>query len=49
MMGGVSTDFNQVIDSIQIDHQEVGKAKKGDDVGVKVLEKVREGYQVFKV
>ena len=49
IIGGESTDFNQKVDSIQVDHKVVKKAKKGDSVGMKVSEKVREGYQVYKV
>ena len=47
--GGQNTDFNQVIESMQVDHNEVKTAKKGDSVGLKVSEKVREGYQVYKI
>jgi putative protease len=46
--GGESTDFNQVVESMQVDHEKVKSAKKGDSVGLKVKEKVREGYLVFK-
>ena len=49
IVGGQSTDFNQTVDSMQVDHQEVRSAKKGDDVALKVSEKVREGYKVYKV
>ena len=49
IIGGESTDFNQEIDSMQIDHKIVKKAKKGDSVGLKVSEQVREGYQVYKI
>ena len=49
IVGGESTDFNQAVDSMQVDHKEVKSAKKGDDVGLKVSEKVREGYKVYKV
>lgn len=49
IVGGENTDFNQKVDSMQADHKEVQKAKKGDSVGMKVLEKVREGYRVYKV
>lgn len=45
---GGETDFEQKIDSMQIHHKSVDKAKKGDEVGVKVKEKVRKGYKVFK-
>ena len=48
-LGGENTDFNQKIDSMQVDHKEVKKAKKGDSVGLKVSEKVREGYQIYKI
>lgn len=47
--GGQETDFTQEIASMQIDHEEIASAKKGDEVGVKVKEKVREGYSVYKV
>ena len=46
--GGEETDFTQTVDSMQIDHEKVKTAKKGDDVGLKVKEKVREGYKVYK-
>lgn len=49
IIGGANTDFNQKADSMQVDHKDVEKAKKGDSVGLKVSEKVREGYQVYKV
>ena len=49
IVGGQNTDFNQKIESMQVDHKVVGEAKKGDSVGLKVSEKVREGYQVYKV
>lgn len=48
VVGGQETDFEQKVDSMQIDHKEVKSAKKGDSVGMKVKEKVREGYKVFK-
>lgn len=44
---GSSTDFTQKIDSMQYDHKDIEKAKKGQEVGVKVNEKVREGDEVF--
>lgn len=46
---GYSTEFDQTIDSIQIDHKEVESADKGDIIGMKVNDKVREGDEVFKV
>ena len=49
IVGGESTDFNQAVNSMQVDHKEVKTAKKGDSVGLKVSEKVREGYHVYKI
>lgn len=49
IMGGENTDFNQTVKSMQVDHKPVKKAKKGVSVGLKVKEKVREGYKVYKV
>ena len=45
---GHSTEFDQSVDSIQIDHKEVEEAKSGDVIGLKVNDKVREGDEVYK-
>jgi len=34
---------------MQIEHQTIKKAKKGQEVGIKTKEKVRDGYKVYKV
>ena len=47
--GGVDTDFKQKVQSMQIEHQAIKKAKKGQEVGIKTKEKVRDGYKVYKV
>jgi len=49
IVGGEATDFEQTIDSMEMEHEKIEKAKKGDAIGTKVKEKVREGYKVFKV
>ena len=41
--------FEQTIDSMQIEHNKVDSAKKGDVVGLKAESEVREGADVFKV
>jgi translation elongation factor EF-1alpha len=46
---GGDIDFEQSVDSLQIMHDKVDKAGKGDEIGMKVKEKVRKGYRVFKV
>lgn len=44
---GKATDFEQAVDSMQVEHEPVEKAKKGDVIGIKVKEKVKEGDEVF--
>lgn len=48
IVGGEGTDFNQVVESMEADHKKVKEAKKGDEVGMKVAQKAREGYKVYK-
>jgi putative protease len=45
---GHTTDFKQKVVSMQIDHQPVMIARKGDDFGVEVKSRVRAGDLVFK-
>ena len=49
VIGGQETDFEQEVASMQIEHEEVKTAKKGDAVGMKIKEKVHEGYKVYKI
>lgn len=49
IVGGEETDFEQEVESMEHEHEKIKKAKKGDSVGLKVKEKVREGYKVYKV
>ena len=46
---GNTTDFEQEVNSIQIEHQNVPLAKKGSAIGLKVENKVREGDKVYLV
>ena len=46
---GSTTDFEQEVDSMQIEHENIEKAEKGQDVGMKVKETVRPGDEVFVV
>ena len=48
-IAGGEVDFTQVIDSLEIEHEKVETAKKGDSVGLKINQKVREGYKVYKL
>ena len=46
---GHSTDFEQQVDSMQVEHQSVQTAGPGAEVGIKVKEKVHEKDTVFVV
>ena len=46
---GATTDFKQKIDSMEIDRNSVEIVKSGDDVGIKVKERVREHDVVYKL
>jgi len=46
---GHTTDFEQEIESMQIDRKDIKEAKKGDHIGIKVPEKVRPNDKVFLV
>ena len=46
---GSTTNFEQPLESMQINREEVTEAGPGDHIGIKVKERVRTGDQVFKV
>lgn len=46
---GYTTDFTEVVSSMEIENQPVEEARAGDLVGVKVKERVREKDKVYKV
>ncbi len=46
---GPTTDLTQVVDSMQIETQPVQGATKGQSVGLKVKEKVRERDLVYRM
>ena len=46
---GGEIDFEQNVNSMEVDHKKVEAAKTGESIGLKVEQKVREGYKVYKV
>ena len=46
---GHSTDFTQKVDSLQIEHKSVADAKPGQDVALKVAQKVHPGDKALRV
>lgn len=47
--GDKADAFEQVIESMQIEHENIKSAKKGDVIGLKVNEKISEGVEVYLV
>ena len=46
---GHTTHFEQVLDSMQIDHVTVTSGKPGDAIGIKVTTRVRDGDYVYLI
>jgi selenocysteine-specific translation elongation factor len=46
---GHTTDLEFVVESMQIDNVDVSGGKTGDDVGIKVPDRVRPGDVVYKI
>jgi putative protease len=46
---GHSSDFTQLIDSMEIEHAGVQEAKKGDIIGLKISQKAHVNDKVYKV
>lgn len=44
---GHTTNFEQTADSMQVEHKQVEKAKKGDSIGMKVADKCRDNDKVY--
>ena len=48
LVKGPSTDFEQVVGSMQIEHENIPRAEAGQSVGLKTVEHVREKDVVYK-
>jgi translation elongation factor EF-1alpha len=48
LIKGDTTNFEQTVDSMQIEHENIPKAEAGQSVGLKVKDRVRLGDIVYK-
>jgi hypothetical protein len=48
LVKGPSTDFNQKVESMQIDRKEIHRAEGGQSIGLKLAQLVREKDVVYK-
>jgi putative protease len=46
---GSTTNIEQTVDSMQVEHKQIPNAHAGQSIGMKVLGKVRENDVVYKV
>lgn len=48
LIKGDTTNFEQMIESMQIEHQNIPRAEAGQSIGLKVKDRVRPGDVVYK-
>lgn len=46
---GHTTALEQPVTSMELDHRQIEVAEAGQDVGIKVIDRVRKGDQVYKL
>lgn len=46
---GLNSDFIQTVKSMQLNHKDIAKAKKGDEIGIKVIQPVGKNNKVYRV
>jgi len=46
---GCTSDFEQDVTSMQLDHQPIEVGKRGQEIGLRVVERVRPGDTMYKV
>ncbi len=49
LIQGHTTNFEQTVESMQIEHKNITTATAGQKIGLKVKERVREGDRVYKI
>lgn len=48
-ISGHGTEFTQKVESMQIEHEGIQEAKKGQNIGLKIEQEVKDGDEVYKV
>jgi len=49
LIRGGTTNFSQVVESMEVEHEQLSEAHAGQRIGLKVAERVRENDMVYKV
>ncbi|MCD4759396.1 hypothetical protein K8R33_00730 [archaeon] len=48
LIGDGDEAFEQVVKSMQVDHEQIEKAKKGQEIGMKLNQKAKQNWNVYK-
>jgi putative protease len=48
LIKGETTNFEQIVESMQIEHKDLQRAEAGQAIGLRTKEKVRPGDKVYK-
>ena len=49
LIKGATTNFEQTVESMQIEHKNIESAEAGQIIGLKVKDRVRENDKVYKI
>ena len=49
LIKGATTNFEQTVESMQIEHKNIERAEAGQIIGLKVKDRVRENDKVYKI
>jgi len=49
LIQGDTSDFEQTVESMQIEHENIESAGDGQSIGLKVDQRVREGDRVYRI
>jgi len=49
LIKGATTNFEQIVESMQIEHKNIERAEAGQIIGLKVKERVRENDKVYRI
>lgn len=48
-ISGHNNEFTMTVGSMQVEHEKINEAKKGDTIGMKIDQEAKEGDEVYKL
>ncbi len=46
---GATTNFTQTVESMQVQNENISEARAGDEIGIKIKDKAREGDRIYLI